>query len=261
MMKLTSKLCCALGILVILFSAPAGATARNKIVIASDYWCPYACAETDKDPGYLVETVKSIFDIYDIDVEYRMMPWFTALDELTKDKIDAVVGISALEGRNFLLTDTPISYGYVSAFTRDDSNWIYDGVGSLNGKKVSIILDYNVSDDIKEFVASHYPNSPNLFIIESDAYAVYNALTGVLNGSAGVFIEDETVVNYYIKHHNISHIKNAGRIVPDAFPMYIAFSKTSAKSENYKKMLEEGIHSLNATGDIKALKQKYNLTN
>jgi polar amino acid transport system substrate-binding protein len=233
---------------------------REKLVIASGNWCPYACNPKDPNPGYLIELVTEAFDIYEIDVEYKMMPWHTALDLLSEDKIDAVVGIGEAEGRGFVLTNVPQAYGYVSAFTQSDSEWVYDGIESLNGKKMSLILDYNVEDSIKQFIAANFPKNPNLFIVETGENAVIEAIKSLIDKSTEIYVEDETVVNYYLDQHNIKTIRNAGRISPTALPIFVAFSTTSPKAEYFKKMLEEGSRSLTATGDVRELRKKYKIS-
>ena len=77
--------------------------AKEKIILAADYWCPYNCDPEDKNPGYLVELAQKAFEIYDIDVEYRLMPWSEGLLAVKEGRINGVIGFDN-EDHDLLVT-------------------------------------------------------------------------------------------------------------------------------------------------------------
>lgn len=111
---------------------------RKTLVIAGDYWCPYNCLPDNESPGYLVELIEKALYIYSIDVEYRIMSWNDAIKLAEKGEVDAIVGIGDIKGKNLLTTSLPLEYSMTDAFTRNDTEWIYDGIDSYVVKRLEL---------------------------------------------------------------------------------------------------------------------------
>ncbi len=233
---------------------------RRTLVLAGDYWCPYNCHPDSKLPGYLVELIRRSLYIYRIDVEYRMMPWSDALDLAEKGEVDGVIGISSVKGRDLLTTRLPLEFSMTDAFTRNDTEWIYDGLGSLRGKKVGIILDYIVDEAINHYVGINYPINPGAFSVQEGENAVIESIADLIDGDSDVYLEDNRVVKYYIEENGLSpYIRNAGHVSRVKLPVYIAFSKKLPNVKRYIKYFTEGLASLKATSELDDLRAKYNM--
>jgi polar amino acid transport system substrate-binding protein len=232
--------------------------AKEKIVLAADYWCPYNCDPKDKNPGYLVELAQKAFEIYGIDVEYKLMSWSDALNAAVEGHINGVIGFSN-ESPELLLPQIPQAYSIISTFTRKDSNWVYYDIESLSNNKITLIQDNYMGDLVLQYFTVNYPMHPELFLVETGDYAVANAINNLLEGKADIYLEDEKVANYYIINNNLSsYIKNSGRITEGASsPIFIAFSPKCPRSVSYIKMLEDATQSLNDTGELSHLQRKY----
>lgn len=232
---------------------------NQTIVLAADYWCPYNCNPGDKNPGYLVELAEKVFDIYGIKIEYKLLPWFEALIQSKSGKVGGVIGTSSAE-KGLIIPALPQAFSEIASFVRMDTDWKFDGMDSLHGEKVAIILDYNLGTLMKEFVSTNYPKKPEMFVLESGDRALIDSIKNLLSGKADVYIDDEAVVMHYIAANNLENeLKPSGRIGEKAMPLYIAFASDIPKSKTYIKMLEDGMRSLNATGDLADLRKKYQI--
>ena len=240
-----------------IFSGSAIAT-KEKIVLAADYWCPYNCDPKDKNLGYLVELAQEAFEIYDIDVEYRLMPWSEALLAVKEGRINGIIGFDN-EDRDLLVPKIPQAYSVISTFTAKDSSWVYDDLQSFDNQKITLVLDYNLGDVMRQYFTTNYPSNPELFILENGNYAIGNAINNLLENKANIYVEDEKVVNYYVINNNLSdYIRDSGKINKNnPTPIFIAFSPKLKTSESYVKMLEEAMDSLDATGVLSHLQKKY----
>ncbi len=235
-------------------------SSKVKLVIAGDYWCPYNCLPNSDKPGFLVEIAQRAFYIYEIDVEYKMMPWSQALEKINTGEIDGILGISVPSAKNLVTTKLPLEYSLSGVYTRNDTEWVYDGIESLKGKKISFIMDYVIDESINTFFGSEYTKDPRMFSIEDSEKAVIESIANLLDKKSDVYIEDERVVNYYIKQNNLKDsIKYAGRVTKNKLPIYIAFSPKTANIKKYIKFLEEGIASLKATGEYDEIMAKYDI--
>lgn len=233
---------------------------RQSIVLAGDYWCPYNCSMEDEDKGFLVELAARALYIYGIDIEYRMMPWNEALDQVSNGKVDGIIGISNINGKGLVTTSNPIEMSSMHAFTRSDNEWVFDGVGSLRGKKLGIIMDYMLDDSINSYVSMNFPAHPGSFLIEDGEFAVVESIANLIDGDADVFIEDRRVVSFYANNNGLStYIRDAGKTHKEKLPVNIALSARLPNAKKYLKYLEEGIASLRATGEYDDLREKYEM--
>jgi polar amino acid transport system substrate-binding protein len=233
---------------------------RKTLVLAADYWCPYNCMPDDKNPGYLIELVKRALYIYGVDIEYRMMPWNVALMKMEDGEIDGLIGISNIRGKELIATGLPLESSVTSTFSRADTEWVYDGLDSLRGKKIGIIMDYAMDESISHYVSINYPKDPGSFIIEDGDLAVIEAINDLIEGRSDVYIEDKRVVKNYIKENGKEeYIRDSGKVDNVDLPIYVAFSKKIPDIKQYVKNLEEGIASLKATGEYEELREKYQM--
>lgn len=233
---------------------------RKSLVLAGDYWCPYNCDTDDEDKGFLVELAARALYIYGIDVEYRIMPWHEALEKACSGEVDGVLGISSVEGKSLIKTSNPIEFSAMHAFTRSDTTWQFDGISSLKGMKLGVIMDYTLDDDINGYVSMNFPAKPDAFLIEDGKHAVVESIANLIDGDVDVFIEDRRVVNFYINNNGLaSYIRDAGKTHKKSLPVHIALSVNLPKARKYIKYLEEGIASLRATGEYDDLREKYDM--
>jgi polar amino acid transport system substrate-binding protein len=233
---------------------------RRTLVLAGDYWCPYNCHPDSNLPGYLVELIRRSLYIYRIDVEYRMMPWSEALDLAEKGEVDGLIGISNVRGKNLVTTRLPLEHSIIEAFTRNDTEWKYDGINSLRGQKVGIILDYDLDEDVSHYVGINYPLNPGGFSVQEGKNAVIESIADLIDGDSDVYLEDMRVVKSYLNEHGLRpYIRNAGHAVKTKMPVYIAFSKDLPNVKNYIKYFTEGMASMKATGELDDIRAKYKM--
>ena len=232
---------------------------RKKLILAADYWCPYNCHPDSELPGFLVEVLSRSLHIYGIDIEYRMMPWRKAMDALVDGEVDGVIGISDIKGNKLVTTRLPLDYSSISAFTRSDIAWVYDGVGSLRGKKLGFVMDYVIDEAISHYIGSNYPSHPDWFMVQDGKNAVIESIADLMDGYSDVYIEDARVVERYLSENALTAIKNAGIVSKNKVPIYVAFSSKIPSIHKYIKHLEEGIASLKATGEYDDIREKYQM--
>lgn len=255
-MKLNIKNIINFSIIFIMLQASNVLALKHKITLASDYRCPYICNEQDPNPGYYIELARKIFAIYDIEVEYVLLPWSEILEKAASGEIDGVLGITQNYSSDLVTARVPQSRNVLSVFTNQNNIWRYDGIDSLKSLKLTMVEDRDLVDDLKQYINVYYLRKPESFLFADTKYASIESIENLHQGLADILIEDEVVVNYYVNSNN-SNIKNAGKLTLEPINMYIAFSKNLENSDQYIKMIEEGMNSLINIGDVNYLKKKY----
>lgn len=233
---------------------------QDEITLVADYWCPYNCSVEDDDQGFLVELASRALYAYGIKINYKMMSWHEALDAVQNGDVDGIIGISNIDGKNLLATKNPLEYSVTYAYTRTDTKWIYDGISSLNNKKLGVVMDYVLDDSINSYVMMTFPGDQKGFLIEDSAFATVESIANLIDGDSDIFVEDQRVVDYYINKHGLdAYIRKAGRVSKEKMPIYIALNRDHPKVRQYIRYLEDGIASIKATGEYNHLRLKYDM--
>lgn len=239
---------------------PLSSFAKEKIILAADYWCPYNCNPKDKNPGYLVEIAKLAFEKNNINIEYQLMSWHEALLKLESGQINGVIGAHDDEVEGAILPNTNLIKAKYASFTLLDNPWQYNENYSLDKKIIGLTVDYSYPSEIRNYIHSNMLIKPDKFIFHESNNSVSDNVNDIIINKTSVYIEEKSVANYYLENNNIKVIKNSGNIPGDNKILYIAFSKENSNSRRYSEILTSEFNKLKNNGTVKLLLDKYKLT-
>ena len=234
----------------------------KNITLAADLWCPYNCVPGSPNPGYMVEIARQALETDGRRVIYKIIPWDIAVSQALSGKISGVFGASAEDGEGLLHTDEPLGKTYnvylvntaVSLLEKD-----------LDFDKLSIVAldgyDYGnspLADYLKANVARK-----NVRMSSARQGLLSNAML-VANGAADMTIDEYSVVlNLMRERPDLA--KNLKIIRPEGYKdqsidVYISFSKNDPESQMFADAISEKVRQMRRSGELKALLQRYGLS-
>lgn len=228
----------------------ASVAQAETISIAADVWCPYNCEEG----GYMIEIAKVIFKKNKIDVDYNIMPWVDAIAKTRDGAMDAVVGATHDDAPDFVFPDSLQGMSDMRFWVREDSDWSYEGIASLENVKLGVIEDYAYSKDLNDYIKQNAANDKRIHIAKGKE-ALKDNLEKLTSGELDVVAEDDNVINYLITNRSTEYrIKSVGTPVKgddrSANYLYIAFSPKNPKAKQYAAMLDAGMKELRQSGEL-----------
>lgn len=231
--------------------------AKEKVVLAADYWCPYNCDPKDPNPGLLVEIAQKALSKHGVEVEYKLMPWEEALSAADRGEIDGVIGASILEARKLITPFTPQGYNQVSLFARKNEHIEFLGFSELKNKVFALSTGYNYPKDFQDFIDKNYPKNPKLFQFSSGLNSAGDNLTKLTDNKADLIVENEYVVKYNLK----SEIENISKLTTIGIPesLFIAFSPKTRNCHLYSNIIDRELDNLRNDGTLRQLYSRYNL--
>lgn len=241
--------------LLIIFSISQSAFA-DVISIRADDWCSYNCEPKSKDPGYLIEIAKYIFESKGHTIEYKTMPWARAISETRRGEYIAIVGAYTDDAPDFIFT-TPLGSSTMRFYGKKGHQWQYNGISSLKSIRIGVIRSYSYGEEMDQYIKGK--DKTNDVQIVSTEHGLEQNIQKLLLGRIHVFAENEMVFQYQIKQkgYSINKFQDAGFISRD--DVYIAFSPNSTKSSIYVEILNSGIKELRSSGKLKGILDKYGL--
>lgn len=235
-----------------------GPTAHADVItIRSDDWCPYVC-DNKEAPGYMVEIATRIFEKQGHQVEFSVVNWARALQEVRLNKATAVLGALHNDAPDFIFPPKPLGVGQNHFYVRKDSNWVYKGADSLGDKRFGVINSYAYGGKVDELIKLRKKN----FISISGEFPLSQILKMMSSERLDAFIENDSVLRYNLAAAHIPQDTYKAVSVSLAHDpnLYIAFSPKNPKSLEYSKMIAKGLTELRQTGELRKILAKYNLS-
>ncbi len=228
-----------------------------EISFVGDEWPPFNGVPGGDEEGYLLDIVRGIFEPKGHRVTYIVLPWQRAIREVEAGYYDALLGPFITEAPGFIFPEEEAGYTTLSFFTRIDSTWTFTGFESLEEVRLGIIQDYEYRPWLQEFRKEH----PESFVIVSGEDAIYRNLQLLIRGRIDAIPTNEQAFRYRAKLAGVlDQVRFAGRDnIGEGRKFYIAFSPNKPTSENYARLLSEGIREMRRSGRLNKILAKYGL--
>jgi len=227
----------------------------DDIVIAADPWCPYICEPESDTPGFMVEIAEQIFQKAGHKLIYKAEPWARALRNSRIGKINGAIGAYKSDAPDHIFAEEELGVSTTPFFIKKGTAWKYDGPVSLEKVTIGVIRGYSYGNEVDAYVKKHQKNWERVQVSNSLNSLVKKLLVGRID----TFPEDRMVVNWYVKRNNLPEKLQEAGLAVDSEELYIAFSPKLKSSDNYRKILSNGIRVLRKSGQLSETLSRYGL--
>jgi polar amino acid transport system substrate-binding protein len=249
----------SLAVVMLVLSSMMGARAEMSaraepavIVLAADPWCPHTCEADAPRPGYMIEIARRAFALSGLTVEYRITAWARAISDTREGRIDGVVGALASEVADLDLPQEALGHQSNLLVVRADDRWTLAGLDSLNGRTIGTVQNYGYSPQLDVWLAGH----PDRVRALGGENALERNLRKLVSGRIDTVVEDEAVLALRLRNWaEAARVRVAGRV--DGGDLYIAFSRRQGRGIDLARMLDQGVRTLRASGELNAILAAY----
>ena len=232
--------------------------AEEVVKIRSDMWMPFNGDPKSNYPGYVIELAQVIFGKAGIKVDYEVMPWTKSLQEVRKGTYDAVVGAKLKETPDFVVASEPVGVVQDSLYALRECGWVFAPDNLRKEVRLGVVSDYLYSDmEINEYLKQ---SARAVRKVEScgEEPALDN-VSKLVKGEVDVVVETPPVFAWYVKKLGLKDSDFQSVVVGRAERCYIAFSPARESSKRYAKIFSDGLKAMRASGELKAILDKYNV--
>lgn len=237
----------------------------ETVRLVADLWCPYNCEPHSDKPGYMVEIARAAFAKHNIEVEYNIVPWARAIEDVGAGKYEAVIGAYYSDAPDLIYPEVPQGQCRNAFFVNDNDTWTYSGLSSLEGRSLGVIGDYAYSHELDPYIEKYASDPARIQSLFGDT-ATRNNVRKLIMGRVDVIVEDVQVMDYYLGQEDMKDakdkIKRAG-ILPDEEDqngiIFIAFSPIHPEANRYAKILGEETDIMRNNGKLREIMQRYGL--
>jgi polar amino acid transport system substrate-binding protein len=236
----------------------AWASAAETLTLKADFWMPFN-GDGKEESGYMLDIAKSIFEPKGYKIEFAMTPWDKSIAEVRNGKGNAIVAASQSDAPDFVYPAEEEGTSVQLFCVKNGSPWRYSGIASLKTIKLGVIKDYAYFQELDDYIKT----SPAGLVFGTGDTPLQSNLTKLVQGEIGAVVDDKSVLKYTISKMNlqgkVAITAASGDAVKPA-KLFIAFSPKNPKSQEYAKILSDGVIAMRKSGELQKILAKYGLT-
>ena len=224
----------------------------QTVSIRADEWFPINGTPGDELPGFQIELAQRVFD----SVDYRLMPWNRAVEEVEAGKFDCVVGSYIDDTPGFLLPEENWGMDQTGVFASATDSWTYTGPESLLSRKVGVIRGYDYDEAIDGYIESR----KDVFKALGGNDALTKNIRKLAANRLDTVIESVPVMQAKLRELGLEGQFKLVGAVTEPQPLYIACSPNNPNSKQLITKINQVTRQLRESGELEQIMQKYGLT-
>ena len=226
----------------------------QRVSFVGDIWCPYNCDPADAQQGALVDLLKAVLARRGITLEYRVLPWTRALQEVSEGRIDGIIGAGVADGKHAALTEKAWLQAELAVLAHRDSQFQWQGLASLAGKSVVVIANYEYASPLPAWLAAN----PTAVHQLSGDNAFRQAVMLVQHKRQDIFFSSYPALR---RHIAASQTPNDFLVVRTGLktPIFMGVTRAKPYSAELKQILDSGFDAITASGKAATLIARYEL--
>ncbi|MEP1932862.1 MAG: transporter substrate-binding domain-containing protein [Roseibium sp.] len=241
--RLTQMSLSAAAICLALASAEDAAASDPNILLVADPWCPYNCAATQdsSNNGILIDLIREA--VPNITFDYKTVPWSRAIKMVLNGKAGGLVGAGRDEVPELIFPNKPMAYARHALFVRETDTWTYDGLDSLDNRRIGAISGYSYGYLKETYLDQNEHDNVQLVYGEKPFRQLLKQLE---TGRVDTIVAEERVLMYFLRNKpEISRPRNAGIAFKEE--IYIGFYPDHPDAQKITKALDA--YPLRSRGD------------
>lgn len=238
----------------------ASLSTAETLTLRADAYLPFNGDPKAERPGSIIELAKRVFEKAGYTVDYQIMPWTRAIEEVKASRLDGAVAADPASCPDLVMPAEPQGYWLPVFVTPAGSTWAYAGQASLAGQALGVVQDYDygVDPDGKSYNEWFKANPAKIQVLKGDK--PNDLAVGMLaKKRLDLFIEDWAVVAAAAASAKVDPalLRKAG---PSGagYHIFIGFSPTE-RGRKLAALLATGTAELRASGELAKILATYGM--
>lgn len=233
----------------------------DRIVIASDPWCPYACnPDSDGADGYMVDLAREILGEAGLTLEYRVVN-FQVLRRMAEDGSATLVpGVASDLYGTLVLPDRAQGNSPNAVAVSRLRPFRWSGPESFAGHRLGVIRDYNYGGALQRYIDSHQSDPDRIEVLSGFGYShVAQGLRLLEAGRIDLLLDDYNVLRWHLRR---SPQLDGLEVVPldDQADLFVGVAIRNPRAADLTRLLAEGTERLRRSGRLAAILARYGLS-
>jgi polar amino acid transport system substrate-binding protein len=251
------------GFLILLCMASAARGDNRTIIFATDDSPPYTIASARErgSEGFMIDVVRAVFEKAGYRVQVDFFPYMRSIQEVREGRADGVLLVAEASASGLVFLKNPISKEKVAFFVKKGDAWRYQGVESLETKRIATGFGFDFADpEIGDFIKRRSATAPTMVQLISGKDVNSRNFQKLLSGRSDIVIATEIIGNYVARQEGLSEqVEIAGRSKADIVAQ-TGFDARNPDSALFSDLLSRGVAELVRSGKMGEIKARYGLS-
>jgi polar amino acid transport system substrate-binding protein len=239
----------------------AALSAADTVTLRADAYMPFNGDPKAERAGSIIEIAKRVFTKAGYTVDYQIMPWTRAMEEVKTGKFDGAVAADPASCPDLVMPAEPQGYWLPVFATPAASTWTYTGQASLTGQAIGVVQDYDygVDPEGKSYNEWFKANPAKVQVLKGDK--PNDLAVGMLaKKRLDLFIEDWGVVTAAAASAKVDPaLLRKGGSSGAGYALFIGFSPTE-RGRKLAALLAAGTAELRASGELAKILTAYGMS-
>ena len=244
------------GLLGLLLGLTSIVAVAETISVRADYWYPINGDPAAPRPGFAIEILDEIWSADGYQLDYQLDPsWADSLASVRSADIDCVVGAYVTDAPDLLFPEQHLIIDENSFFVRDDDEWQFAGLESLEGARLAVSEADSYGEALDEWIRA---NPEQVHVGLGDG-ALDDNLRALVTGEVSVLVESTLVMSARLEEGEVEHLVRRAGVAPDRQAVYVACAPDSDSSSRYLESFDAGMPALRESGRLAEILQRYSI--
>ncbi|HLO96644.1 MAG TPA: transporter substrate-binding domain-containing protein [Burkholderiaceae bacterium] len=238
----------------------AGPNAGGQVLLAlSDPWCPYNCQPDSDKQGYVVEMLREIFAPPAWQLQYQIVPWDRALQQVREGQAAMVLEVTREQAlrMGLLIGREPVGEAADCLYVAAGNPLRFSQASDLDGlRQVAVVSGYEYEFAFGEWL-SRPENKARVVLTRGANPAEVNA-RNLARGRLDGVIESAAVMHMLIRQLRLQDkVREAG--CQQASLVYVGFSPRVPRAAQLVEQLDQGIAEMRRGRRLARILARYGL--
>ena len=225
--------------------------ADKNVTSAANPWPPFVDPDAPSQ-GLAIEIIKAAFAEQGYTFTHKFMPWARAVNEVKTGKIDILPDTWYTEERStYLKFSNAYASNKIKFIKKSKDPFEYNGINSLNGKKVGVILEFGYGDEFMNATTFEREGARDLVI----------NVKKLLKDRVDLAIEDEIVAKS-ILNKKVPELLKQVEFTKNSLSsndLFVACGLANPRHEEIINAFNKGLEAIKADGTLKQIFERYGI--
>ncbi|WP_019615061.1 transporter substrate-binding domain-containing protein [Psychromonas ossibalaenae] len=223
----------------------------SSVTAAQDPWPPFVMKGAVNNQGISIDIVTAAFASQGYQVNFKIMPWSRALNEVKEGRVDILPATWFTQERtNYLTYSDSYLENSLKFIKKADDSFEFDGMSSLDGKKIGIVRGYGYGDA--------FLNADNFS--RPEANDLIANLKKLKAGRIDLTLEDELVAKSSItaKGLNVADFSFTSSAL-SVNPLHVTSGKANPRAAELTDAFNKGLATIKSNGKFNEILDRYGI--
>ena len=233
---------------------------KPTLVMVGDNWCPYNCAPTAPQRGYMIDVLEKVLGPH-FTLIYQLKPWSRAIAMVESGEAQLLIATPSTTKQK-IIASVPLGMDRSCFFVHKGNPWRYKRLEDLSAVRLGVVQDYRYDDNgpLDGLIAEYRKRNDARLETAMGENALETNFRKLKSGRMDVVVENENVGRYMIQTLQMQNaVEFSNCITHHAATTHVAVSLKRPDAQKILSIINNGVNDLRRSGELSNILKSYGM--